>query len=54
MTLQQAEALVQEEERYEPDVLEEDEVEDEGSSIDQFDIVSSPNDFKHNHNRELY
>ncbi len=45
MTLQQAEALVQEEERYEPDVLEEDEVEDEGSSIDQFDIVSSPNDF---------
>ena len=45
MTLQQAEELVQEEERYEQDIFEEDDVEDDASPIDQFDIVSSPNDF---------
>ena len=45
MTLQQAETLVREQERYEPDNIEESEEEDDGSRIDQFDIVSSPNDF---------
>ena len=45
MTLQQAEALVHEEERYQPDILDEGEEDDGTSPIDQFDIVSSPNDF---------
>lgn len=45
MTLQQAEALVHEEERYQPDIVDEDEEDDGTSPIDQFDIVSSPNDF---------
>ena len=39
MTLQQAEDLVQEEQRYDPDIIEEDEADDDASPIDQFDIV---------------
>ena len=44
MTLQQAETLVHEEERYHHDIFDETE-EDQDLPIDQFDIVSSPNDF---------
>ncbi len=44
MTLQQAKTLIDEEERYEPDIIEDSE-EDHEPPIDQFDIVSSPNDF---------
>ena len=43
MTLEQIETLVQEDHRYEPDVVEEDD--DDSSMIDQFEIVASPNDF---------
>ena len=45
MTLQQAQTLVQEEERYQPDVSEDAVEEDDLTQIDQFDIISSPNDF---------
>ena len=45
MTLEQAETLVREEERYQTDVIEDPEEEDDAPPMDQFDIVSSPNDF---------
>ncbi len=45
MTLQQAETLLEEERRYDPEVFEDGEDEYDSSPIGQYDIVSSPNDF---------
>lgn len=45
MTLQEAEVLVREGDRYQPDIGEEVEEDDDPLSIDEFDIVASPNDF---------
>ena len=45
MTLQEATSLLSEEERYQPDILEDVEEEDDTFPLDQYNIVSSPNDF---------
>ena len=45
MALSIAGQELEEEERYEPDVVDENDAEDDSYSIDRYDLVSSPNDF---------
>ena len=45
MTLQDATTLLKEEERYQPDIDEDSEDEDDTFPLDQYNIISSPNDF---------